>query len=103
METIEIKEKEKRPTGWEFLVVVGPPTLSLRRTSSEGSKTEHTVTLDKKYWEKLTQENEEPEELIRRSFVFLLEREPKESILSEFNLHVIQNYFPEYEDTILKA
>ena len=90
METIEIKEKEKRPTGWVFSVVVG----------DVGDKTEHTVTLDKKYWEKLTQGNEEPEELIRRSFTFLLEREPKESILSEFNLNVINNYFPEYESEI---
>ena len=43
-----------------------------------------------------------PEELIRKSFEFLLEREPKESILSRFDLSVISRYFPEYEREIRK-
>ena len=33
---------------------------------------------------------------MRESFLFLLEREPASSILSEFSLDVIPNYFPEY-------
>lgn len=37
-----------------------------------------------------------PEELIEASFAFLLEREPKEAILSRFELPVIERYFPEY-------
>ena len=37
-----------------------------------------------------------PEELIEASFVFLLEREPQEAILSRFELPVIERYFPEY-------
>ncbi len=37
-----------------------------------------------------------PESLIRESFRFLLEREPKESILRSFELDVIARYFPEY-------
>ena len=36
-------------------------------------------------------------ELVQRSFEFLLEREPKESILGRFDLEVISRYFPEYE------
>ncbi len=40
------------------------------------------------------------ETLIRESFRFLLEREPKESILSRFELPVIGRYFPEYPDEI---
>jgi hypothetical protein len=36
------------------------------------------------------------EELVRDSFNFLLEREPKESILREFDLSVIQRYFPDF-------
>ena len=42
----------------------------------------------------------DPEALIRASFEFLLEREPKESILSRFDLPVIGRYFPEYERVI---
>jgi hypothetical protein len=41
-----------------------------------------------------------PEELVRRSFEFLLERESKESILREFDITVISRYFPNYEDEI---
>jgi hypothetical protein len=37
-----------------------------------------------------------PEELIRASFEFLLEREPATSILRTFSLDVISQYFPDY-------
>jgi len=36
------------------------------------------------------------ERLVEESFRFLLEREPKESILQNFALPVIERYFPEY-------
>lgn len=42
----------------------------------------------------------EPSDLVRRSFEFLLVREPKESILPAFDLSVIGRYYPEYERTI---
>lgn len=67
-----------------------------------GSATFHTVSLEDKYHKKLTGGNISPEELLRRSFVFLLERESKESILSEFDLKEIARYFPDYERTINK-
>lgn len=37
-----------------------------------------------------------PDELLEASFVFLLEREPKEAILGRFELPAIERYFPEY-------
>ena len=37
------------------------------------------------------------EELVRDSFAFLLEREPKASILREFDISTIQRYFPDYD------
>jgi hypothetical protein len=37
-----------------------------------------------------------PEELVRASFEFLLEREPASSILRKFSLDVISQYFPGY-------
>jgi hypothetical protein len=39
---------------------------------------------------------------VRKSFLFLLEREPKESILRSFDLTVISRYFPEYEREITR-
>jgi hypothetical protein len=37
-------------------------------------------------------------DLVRRSFDFLLRREPATSILRRFELSVIQRYFPEYDE-----
>lgn len=45
-------------------------------------------------------EHATPEELLEASFVFLLEREPKESILRTFELPVIERYFPDYPHRI---
>jgi hypothetical protein len=43
-----------------------------------------------------------PEELIRKSFEFLLEREPKEAILESFELPLISSYFPDYEEALIR-
>jgi len=40
------------------------------------------------------------EGLVQASFVFLLERESRESILRSFDLSVISRYFPEYDQEI---
>jgi hypothetical protein len=40
------------------------------------------------------------ERLVRETFVFLLEREPRGSILPTFDLSVVRRYFPEYDDEI---
>jgi hypothetical protein len=69
-------------------------------TVTNGGKTTHRVTLPDDYHARLTGGGTTKEELIQRSFEFLLQREPKESILSSFELSVIQQYFPEYEQTI---
>jgi hypothetical protein len=39
-------------------------------------------------------------DLVRRSFEFLLEREPASSILREFRITDIERYFPEYPTVI---
>jgi len=61
---------------------------------------EYNVGLDEEYWQDLTGGKIAKEELIKKSFEFLLEREPKESILSRFNLRIINQYFPEFEEEI---
>jgi len=43
-----------------------------------------------------------PEALIEASFRFLLDREPKESIMREFDLTVISTFFPEYPSQIIE-
>ena len=65
-----------------------------------GSQSQHIVSLKDNYYQKLARKQVSEEELIKRSFGFLLEREPKESILREFDLSVIAHYFPAYETEI---
>jgi hypothetical protein len=62
------------------------------------TQSQYLVILDDTYYHLLTQGKITKEDLIRKSFQFLLERESKESILRSFNLQVIKRYFPEYED-----
>ena len=66
----------------------------------KNSESTHTVTLDDQYHKKLSGNIIPKEELIKKSFEFLVEREPKESIMSSFNLKVINKFFPEFEGYI---
>ena len=72
------------------------------RIIEKNGETTHHVTLKQEDYARLTGGKIEPEELVRCSLEFLLEREPKESILSRFDLSVISRYFPEYEREIKK-
>ena len=65
--------------------------------------TTHTVTVSLDYYKKLTGGRVTADELVEKSFEFLLERESNTSILSTFDLPVIQRYFPDYERTITAA
>ena len=70
--------------------------------SDAGGRTEHTVTVAPADYQRLSGGAVTPEELVRRSFEFLLEREPKEAILQTFALSVISRYFAEYETDIAR-
>jgi len=69
-------------------------------TVAGSTKTTHEVSVSPSYYKKLTAEKVSAETLIRKSFEFLLEREPNTSILRTFDLTVINQYFPEYERII---
>ncbi len=62
--------------------------------------TSHQVTVLPDYSLKLTRNQISVEELVRKSFEFMLQRESNTSILSSFDLSVIARYFPEYEREI---
>jgi hypothetical protein len=64
-----------------------------------GSRTSHEVTVRPETVSSLGWPGT-LEDLVRRSFEFLLAREPKESILRSFDLSVIGRYFPEYEEIV---
>ena len=69
----------------------------------DGSESRHSVTLTRADFKRLTTSGGTPDGLVRRSIEFLLEREPKESILKSFALPDIGRYFPEYEAAIRKG
>lgn len=89
MAEIDLSLKEKS-NGWIADVTV----------NEGGSASTHTVDVDNSYYQKLTNGDYSPEELVKASFNYLLEREPKEAILSSFNLKVIDRYFSKYEKDI---
>jgi hypothetical protein len=91
MAEISVTKSEKNDS-YDFQVTV----------QGESSQTRHQVTLGKAYYKRLTGGNVSPETLVQESFRFLLEREPKESILRSFDLSVISDYFPAYERVIKK-
>lgn len=64
--------------------------------SEGGSTSRHVVRVSRQELERWGR-GRAVEDLVRDSFAFLLEREPKESILREFDLSVIKHYFPEYD------
>lgn len=76
------------------------PTFDVEVREARGSS-RHTVTLDDATFARLAgASGAAPEQLVQAVFEFLLEREPKESILSRFDVTVVQRYFPEFESEI---
>jgi hypothetical protein len=68
------------------------------RVTAGGSTSQHDVEVPAETMQRLGWTGT-PEELLRKSFHFMLEREPKESILSSFEIDSIGRYFPEWEET----
>lgn len=60
-------------------------------------ETRHRVTMTQEKFAGLTRGACEPDRCIEAAFRFLLDREPKESILARFDVTVISRYFPEFE------
>ena len=75
--------------GWDCTVTV-----------RNGSETRHRVRVSRADLARLAPGASDPVGLVEASLVFLLEREPRESILREFDLTVIGRYFPDYEREI---
>jgi hypothetical protein len=80
------------PTGWRCAVTIDDG----RGTSA------HDVTVGAEDAEDLAAARDVPdvERLVYETIAFLLEREPKESVLRAFDLTVVGRYFPEFEAEI---
>lgn len=75
--------------GWRCSVTVG----------DDPAATSHEVLVDRATLEDLAP-TATPELLVGESFAFMLEREPRESILRSFELPIIGRYFADYPDEI---
>ena len=89
-------------------ILEDPKMIEVRRTGASDpfrfdvivragqGESRHEVTLSREVWERLTAGKHAPELVIEAAFRFLLDREPKESILGRFDVTVISRYFPEF-------
>jgi len=75
--------------GWHCTVSVG----------DDSAATRHEVTVDRETLDDLAP-GVTPEELVRASFAFLLERESRDSIMRSFELPIIGRFFADYPDEI---
>ncbi len=71
-----------------------PLNFSVAVREADG-ETRHAVTLTAADHAQLAKDAT-PEALIEAAFAFLIDREPKEAILSRFDVSVISRYFPEF-------
>ena len=91
MTTVPVEVRcERAPGGWTCHVTVG----------GAGAPTRHEVTVRAEDLARLAPDATDPTDLVARSFIFLLAREPKASILRSFDLTVIGRYFPDWERAI---
>jgi hypothetical protein len=80
----------RAPDGWTCEVDVG----------ADAAATHHRVTVSDTTLRELAGEASDPTALVEAAFDFLLEREPRESILRSFELPVIGRYFPGWESDV---
>ncbi|HEY7738310.1 MAG TPA: hypothetical protein VIC63_04690 [Candidatus Limnocylindria bacterium] len=76
--------------GWTCQVTVG----------DDAGATHHEVAVEAGVLGDLAPPGTTPAQLVEASFAFLLEREPRGSILGRFDLPVIGRYFPEFPTVI---
>lgn len=84
---IHVERIEAAEEPLEFCVIIG----------EDHSETKHEVTMAESVYKRLSGGKVSPERCVQAAFEFLLDREPKESILSRFDLTVISKYFPSFE------
>ena len=79
-------------------LTAGVPPLIFEVVVRDGKgETRHHVTMSRETSERLTSGKHTPERSLDAAFRFLLDREPKESILRRFDIAAISRYFPEFE------
>lgn len=84
---IHVERIEAAQEPLEFCVIV----------VEDRSETKHEVTMAESIYQKLSHGKISPERCVQAAFQFLLDREPKEAILTRFDLTTISKYYPSFE------
>lgn len=78
---------------------MGPHQFGVEITEGD-TTTSHEVTVPEELLDDLGLVDVDEERVVRESIAFLLEREPATSIMQQFSLDVISQYFPEYGEEL---
>lgn len=92
MSNIKIIKKIENDYGWLFTV-----QLKVKDTI-----TDHLVSVPLTTYRELTGGKTDPDELVIKSFEFLLEHESPKSILPEFELDTIGTYYDDWWQAMVK-
>jgi hypothetical protein len=74
----------------------GDPTEFAVMIRDGSGESRHRVTMAQETLDRLAS-GHEGDKVVEAAFKFLLDREPKESILKRFDITAIARYFPEFE------
>ena len=90
--SINIKKLKESDNGWIFIV------------SLVNDEETHvfTVELEKEYCKNTFGDDTSPEDAVKKSFLFLLDKEPVVNIMREFNISIIETFFPDYKEKVVK-
>jgi len=91
-DNIFVKKIDDLGDRWVLEVAVG----------MDADRVVYAVTLLKDYWQKLTGGRVQPTKLIEETFGFLLKHESKETIMRKFYLSQIKDFYPDFENEIMK-
>jgi hypothetical protein len=87
------------------------PSVTVTSRPGEGSvydviirdargESRHQVTMQADELARWTRLASEPSRCVEAVMRFLLDREPKESIMNAFDMRVVRRYFPEFDDAL---
>ncbi|PSO52801.1 MAG: hypothetical protein BRC47_12325 [Cyanobacteria bacterium QS_7_48_42] len=92
MANIEIQSQTEQDNGWAYEV----------NLDNNGSQHQYSVTLSRSDYDKWSQGQLPPKNVVKAAFEFLLERESASSIMSKFDCSVIRRYFPDVDRELPK-
>lgn len=70
------------------------------RVGDDSGATRHMVAFEQAELDRLAPDGTTPVALVRAAFSYLLEQEPREQILRQFELDVIGRYYPGWQEAV---